>query len=113
MSQPDLQILREIVRVIQTQRSVPDRVRIQAHEFEITYLDDHRQRIEDALRRYDADRLNILFGQLSSKVKYRQVQRPARVERRRAPQRAAKATTRGTGGRSATGRARTSRARGR
>jgi len=86
----DLPILREIVRVIQAQGSVPERVQIQAREFEITYLEDHRQRIEEAIRRHDGDRLNILFGQLSSKVKYRQLRRAARVGRGRPQQRAAK-----------------------
>lgn len=89
MAQADLPILREIVRVIQAQRVVPDRVQIQTREFEITYLDDHRQRIEEALRRHDSDRLNMLFGQLSSKVKYRQLRRAARVERGRTQQRVA------------------------
>ncbi|MCK6556724.1 hypothetical protein L6Q96_19420 [Candidatus Binatia bacterium] len=88
MAQADLPILREIVRVVQTQGTVPERVHIQTREFEITYLDDHRQRIEEALRRHDGDRLNMLFGQLSSKVKYRHLRRVARVERGRKPQRA-------------------------
>jgi hypothetical protein len=88
----DSTILHEIVRVIQTRAKVPERVRLRKREYQITYLDDHQQRIEEALRRRDSDRLNMLFGQLASKVKYhllRQI-RPreplraqARVARRR------------------------------
>ena len=87
----DSTILHEIVRVIQTRAKVPERVRLRNREYEITYLDDHQQRIEEALRRRDSDRLNMLFGQLASKVKYhlRQVRSreplraQARVARRR------------------------------
>jgi hypothetical protein len=92
----DLAILHEIVRVIQTRTKVPDRVRIQKREYRITYLDDHRQRIEETLRRQDNDRLSMLFGQLASKVKYQllrrlvpaqpargAVRRPARSAQRR------------------------------
>jgi hypothetical protein len=66
----DSTILHEIVRVIEARAKVPERVRLQKREYQITYLDDHRQRIEEALRRHDRDRLNMLFGQLASKVKY-------------------------------------------
>jgi hypothetical protein len=87
----DSTILHEIVRVIQDRANVPERVRVQKREYQITYLDDHRQRIEEALRRHDPDRLNMLFGQLASKVKYqvlrhiapRERLREARVARRR------------------------------
>jgi hypothetical protein len=43
---------------------------VRGKEYQLTYLDDHKQRIEDALRRHDPDRLNMLYGQLASKVKY-------------------------------------------
>jgi hypothetical protein len=71
----DLTILHEIVRVIQARAKVPERVRIQKRDYQITYLDDHRQRIEEALRRHDTDRLGMLFGQLTSKVKYQLLRR--------------------------------------
>jgi hypothetical protein len=71
----DSTILHEIAHVVQTRAKVPDRVRLQKREYQITYLDDHRQRIEEALRRHDADRLNMLFGQLASKVKYQLLRR--------------------------------------
>jgi hypothetical protein len=77
----DLAILHEIVRVVQARAKVPERVRIQKREFQITYLDDHRQRIEEALRRRDTDRLSMLFGQLASKVKYQLLRRVAPSER--------------------------------
>src|SRR5438046_10242322 len=64
----DLAILHEIVRVVQARTKVPERVRIQKRDYQITYLDDHRQRIEEALRRHDDDRVNMLFGQLASTV---------------------------------------------
>ena len=76
----DSTILHEIARIVQAQAKVPERLRIQNREYEITYLDDHRQRIEEALRRHDSDRLSMLFGQLASKVKYqllRQVGAPS------------------------------------
>ena len=88
----DSTILHEIVRIIQARAKVPERVRLHKREYQITYLDDHRQRIEEVLRRHDPDRLNMLFGQLASKVKYhllrqiapRQTPRAqARVARRR------------------------------
>jgi hypothetical protein len=71
----DSTILHEIAHVIQTRAKVPDRVRLQKREYQITYLDDHRQRIEEVLRRHDTDRLNMLFGQLASKVKYQLLRR--------------------------------------
>jgi hypothetical protein len=75
----DQTILHEIVRVVQTRSKVPGKVQIQKRKYEITYLDDHRQRIEEALRRHDPDRLNMLFGQLAGKVKYKLLrQAPAR-----------------------------------
>ena len=73
----DSTILHEIVRIIQARAKVPERVRLQKRDYQITYLDDHRQRIEEALRRHDADRLNMLFGQLASKVKYQLLRRVA------------------------------------
>ena len=73
----DSTILHEIVRVIQGRAKVPERVRVQKREYQITYLDDHRQRIEEALQRHDPDRLSMLFGQLTSKVKYQLLRRIA------------------------------------
>lgn len=71
MAQPvDSSILHEIVRVIEARSKVPERVRIKTKDYQITYLDDHRQRLEEALRRHDPDRLSMLYGQLASKVKY-------------------------------------------
>ena len=66
----DKSILHEIVRTIEARRRVPERIRVDASEYLITYLEDHRNRLEEALRRYDSDRLNMLFGQLASKIKY-------------------------------------------
>jgi len=86
-----LAILHEIVRIIQARAKVPERIRLQKRAYQITYLDDHRQRIEEAIRRHDTDRLSMLFGQLASKLKYqllrriavpKKVQKPARVARR-------------------------------
>lgn len=71
MTQPeDRSILREIVRIIEARRRVPEKVQVQTREYLITYLEDHQNRLEEALRRYDPDRLNMLFGQLASKIKY-------------------------------------------
>ena len=83
MARLDLTILHEIVRVVQARAKVPERVRLQKREYQITYLDDHRQRIEEALRRHDSDRLGMLFGQLTSKVKYQLLRRIASRDRRR------------------------------
>lgn len=71
----DSSILHEIVRVVDARARVPDRVRIRGREYQITYLDDHKQRIEEALRRRDTDRLSMLYGQLASKVKYQFLRR--------------------------------------
>jgi hypothetical protein len=79
----DSSILHEIVRVVETRRKVPERVQVRNREYQITYLEDHQRRLEEALHRYDADRLNMLFGQLASKVKYQML--------RRVPERASKA----------------------
>ena len=87
MARVDLAILHEIVRVVQARGKVPERVRILKREYQITYLDDHRQRIEEALRRHDSDRLSMLFGQLASKVKYQLLRRVASREQRRARER--------------------------
>ncbi|GIW41127.1 MAG: hypothetical protein KatS3mg076_1704 [Candidatus Binatia bacterium] len=83
----DIAILQEIVRVIQRREQVPDRVRVRNKSYQIIYLDDHRQRLEEALRRRDRDRLAMLFGQLTGRVKY-QLLRP-RTRRGRANERAA------------------------
>jgi len=66
----DITILREIVRVIESLTKVPEFVTVSKRRFQLTYLEDHRQRIEEALRRHDRNQLNMLFGQLASKVKY-------------------------------------------
>ena len=75
MARVDVSILKEIARIVQSRSKVPDRIQLQKRTFLITYLDDHRQRIEEALRRHDGDRLNMLFGQLESKVKYQVIRR--------------------------------------
>ncbi len=95
MSAPrvDSTILHEIVRVIQSRAKVPERVRLQKREYQITYLEDHRQRIEEALRRHDPDRLNMLFGQLASKVKYQLLRRLPQRETPRAQARASHSRT--------------------
>jgi hypothetical protein len=85
----DSTILHEIVRVIQACAKVPERVRVQKREYQITYLDDHRQRIEEALQRHDSDRLSMLFGQMTSKVKYQLLRRIAPREVPRARRRVA------------------------
>jgi hypothetical protein len=79
----DSTILHEIAHIIQACGKVPERVQVQKREYQITYLDDHRQRIEEALRRHDTDRLNMLFGQMASKVKYQLLRRVAARESRR------------------------------
>jgi len=90
----DLPILQEIVRVVQARSKVPERVRVNKRQYQITYLDDHRQRIEEALRRHDTDRLGMLFGQLASKVKYQLMRRTAAASKRAsAPPRAARRGT--------------------
>ncbi len=76
MAKIDRPILLEIVRIVQAQSRVPEHISIQKRRFSITYLEDHRQRIEEALRRLDNDRLNMLFGQLESKIKYQVVRTP-------------------------------------
>jgi hypothetical protein len=73
----DVSILKEIARIVQSRAKVPERIQVQKRTFLITYLDDHKQRIEEALRRHDPDRLNMLFGQLESKVKYQVVRKAA------------------------------------
>lgn len=73
MARVDIAILREIVHVIGARAEVPEFVDVSKKRFHVTYLEDHRQRIEEALRRNDRDRLNMLYGQLESKVKYQLV----------------------------------------
>lgn len=88
MTQPvDSSILHEIVRLVEARKKVPNRVRVRNREYQITYLEDHQRRLEEALQRYDADRLNMLYGQLASKIKYQLLQR--------VPDRAAKPAARG------------------
>jgi hypothetical protein len=81
VSQPvDSSILHEIVRIIESRRKVPDKVIVTSKEYLLTYLEDHRNRLEEALMRFDRDRLNMLYGQLASKVKYQLLRRvPARA----------------------------------
>ena len=66
----DSAILHEIVRIIQERAQVPEKVRIRTKQYQITYLEDHRQRLEEAMRRHDIDRLGMLFGQLPGRIKY-------------------------------------------
>lgn len=99
MARVDLTILHEIVRVVEARAKVPERVRIQKRDYQITYLDDHRQRIEEAIRRHDSDRLNMLFGQLASKVKYQLLRRVPSREQRGARARVARRPTSRTGSR--------------
>ena len=117
MARVDLAILHEIVRVIQARAKVPERVRIQKRDYQITYLEDHRQRIEEALRRHDVDRLNMLFGQLASKVKYQLLRhapsRPKASTPKRAPRGRGTATARSTATARTTVAARRKRARAR
>lgn len=81
MTQPvDRNILLEIVRVVGSRAKVPEKVRVRGNEYQLTYLDDHKHRLEDALMRHDSDRLNMLYGQLASKVKY-QLLRPTAARR--------------------------------
>lgn len=76
MTQPvDSSILHEIVRVIESRRRVPEKVVVKTREYLLTYLEDHQRRLEEALMRYDADRLNMLYGQLASKIKYQLLRR--------------------------------------
>jgi len=75
----DVAILHEIVRVVQANGVVPEKVRVVNRSYEITYLDDHRH----------TDRLGMLFGQLTSKVKYQLLkERAAPKKRPRVPGRA-------------------------
>ncbi len=86
-SRLDLAILREIVRIVQEKARVPEKVRILKRQYLLLYLEDHRQRMEEALRRFDMDRVNMLFGQLASKVKYQVIRESKRATP--APKRAA------------------------
>jgi len=76
VTQPvDSSILHEIVRVIESRRKVPEKVIVKSKEYVLTYLEDHQRRLEEALQRYDSDRLNMLYGQLASKIKYQLLRR--------------------------------------
>ena len=81
MLQPvDSSILHEIVRIIEARRKVPERLQVRGREYQITYLEDHQRRLEEALHRFDSDQLNMLYGQLASKVKYQMLRRvPAKA----------------------------------
>lgn len=70
VARTDSAILHEIVRIIQERATVPEKVRIRTKQYQITYLEDHRQRLEEAMRRHDSDRLGMLFGQLPGRIKY-------------------------------------------
>ena len=71
----DTSILHEIVRIVEARRKVPERLVVRGREYQITYLEDHQRRLEEALQRFDHDRLNMLYGQLASKVKYQMLRR--------------------------------------
>lgn len=76
MTQPvDSSILHEIVRIIDSRRKVPQKVIVKSKEYLLTYLEDHQRRLEEAMSRYDSDRLNMLYGQLASKIKYQVLRR--------------------------------------
>ena len=76
MTQPvDNSILHEIVRIVESRRKVPEKVIVKSKEYLLTYLEDHQRRLEEALQRYDRDRLNMLYGQLASKIKYQLLRR--------------------------------------
>ncbi|MDX2165801.1 MAG: hypothetical protein SF182_02010 [Deltaproteobacteria bacterium] len=83
MTQPvDSSILHEIVRIIDSRRKVPAKVIVKSKEYLLTYLEDHQRRLEEAMSRYDRDLLNMLYGQLASKIKYQVLRRvPARAAR--------------------------------
>lgn len=80
----DKEILHEIVRVIRAKEQVPHTVEVGGKRYALTYLDDHYQRLMDALASRDANMLSILFGQLASKVKYQVVAGPEPGVKRRA-----------------------------
>ena len=116
MARVDLAILQEIVRAVREERQVPERVSVAKREYQITYLEDHRHRIEEALRRYDQDRLGMLFGQLASKVKYQLIRQLPVRGAKAAPRRVVRARTASVGAagkppKKATGRKRSARAR--
>lgn len=76
MTQPvDSSILHEIVRIIDSRRKVPAKVIVKSKEYLLTYLEDHQRRLEEAMSRYDRDLLNMLYGQLASKIKYQVLRR--------------------------------------
>ena len=82
----DSSILHEIVRVIEARSRVPGRVAVRAWEYQITYLEDHQRRLEEAIQRHDADRINMLYGQLASKVKYQLLRRlPEKARAKKRP----------------------------
>lgn len=76
----DSTILHEIARVIEARAKVPERIRVNGKPYHITYLEDHKQRLEEAIRRRDTDRLGMLFGQLPSKVKYQLLRLPRKAK---------------------------------
>jgi len=76
VTQPvDSSILHEIVRIIDSRRKVPQKVIVKSKEYLLTYLEDHQRRLEEAMARFDGDRVNMLYGQLASKVKYQLLRR--------------------------------------
>lgn len=90
-------VLKEVARVVESMRKVPERVRVAGRTYRILYLEDHARRMEEALFRQDRDRLNMLFGQLSSKLRY-QVERVARKSRRREAKDASRGRSRASSG---------------
>jgi hypothetical protein len=95
LTQPvDSSILHEIVRIVDARRKVPERVVVRGREYQITYLEDHQRRLEEALQRFDHDRLNMLYGQLASKVKYQMLRRVPQAAPKAEVKKAAKSAAR-------------------
>ncbi|MBI3785427.1 MAG: hypothetical protein HY270_18700 [Deltaproteobacteria bacterium] len=93
MARLDSSILHEIVHVVQTRARIPERITVLKRQYQLTYLEDHKQRMEEALRRHDPDRLNMLFGQLASKVKYQVLRKVAAPKAKRAATRTSRNRT--------------------
>ncbi|MBI1816988.1 MAG: hypothetical protein HYR72_18570 [Deltaproteobacteria bacterium] len=89
-------ILHEIARVIEARSKVPERIRIHGKPYQITYLEDHKGRLEEALRRHDSERLGMLFGQLQSKVKYQFMRALANRKKTKTKTKTVRAQTRRT-----------------
>jgi len=78
-------ILNEIVRLIESRSRVPERVRVRGRQYQLTYLEDHKHRLEESIRRRDSERRNMLYGQLASKVKYQLIRKSRQTSARTAP----------------------------